>query len=199
MASNFTRQVISSIALKENTYHLKAVPFCATESEWLTIDYIPKAGETIVYDKDSNHNYFRFKTGDGITQASQLSFSTVSPSELEAYVKSEIGSAGHLKREIVEELPIIADADVDTIYMVKASDGTYDEWMLVENAWEIIGSTKVDLSNYITKEELEDKGYITDVAAGAGLKVTKDNNIPTVQIDEEITFIFYCGTSTEVI
>lgn len=31
--------------------------------------------------------------------------------------KAEIGSAGHLKREIVTELPAIEDADADTIYM----------------------------------------------------------------------------------
>lgn len=37
--------------------------------------------------------------------------------------KAEIGSAGHLKREIVTELPAIEDADADTIYMIQEFAG----------------------------------------------------------------------------
>lgn len=36
-------------------------------------------------------------------------------------IKAEVGSAGHLKREIVEELPNVEEADPDTIYMIKAN------------------------------------------------------------------------------
>lgn len=67
MATNFVNKNISSIDIGNVKYNLKSVPFHATEAEWLSISYIPKQGETIVYDVDSAHGYLRFKTGDGIT------------------------------------------------------------------------------------------------------------------------------------
>lgn len=36
--------------------------------------FIPKQGELIVYDIDSNYNYERFKIGDGISVVSDLPF-----------------------------------------------------------------------------------------------------------------------------
>lgn len=46
-----------------------------TEENWLkAANFIPKAGELIVYDIDSNHNYERIKMGDGITNVNNLPF-----------------------------------------------------------------------------------------------------------------------------
>lgn len=80
-------------------------------------------------------------------------------SEVEVYVNGQIGSAGHLKREIVEALPLETSADVDTIYMLKKSGGLldhdhYEEYMVINGAWELIGDTYVDLTNYATKDEV---------------------------------------------
>lgn len=86
-------------------------------------------------------------------------------SELETLV----GSAGLLKREIVEALPEKTEADVNTIYMVKATEGglltqdVYEEYMLINGEWEVIGNTRVDLSNYATKEDLKAKADATAV------------------------------------
>lgn len=64
-----------------------------------------------------------------------------------------------LKREIVEALPATGEANI--IYMVsrtEAEEGNvYDEYMYINNAWEKIGSTDVDLSGYYTKEEIDQK------------------------------------------
>ena len=81
-------------------------------------------------------------------------------SEVETYVNGQIGSAGHLKREIVEALPLESTADVDTIYMIKKSGGLvdqdhYEEYMVINGAWELIGDTYVDLSNYATTEYVD--------------------------------------------
>ena len=66
------------------------------------------------------------------------------------------GSLDGLKREVVQTLPT-QDIDPNTIYMVpKQTAGTqnvYDEYMYINNAWEIIGSSEVDLSNYQTKTD----------------------------------------------
>lgn len=46
-----------------------------TESNWSkAINFIPKQGEIIIYDIDSNHSYERFKIGDGITKVNNLPF-----------------------------------------------------------------------------------------------------------------------------
>ena len=46
-----------------------------TEANWLlATNFTPKQGEIIVYDKDSTHDYERFKIGDGSTVVSTLPF-----------------------------------------------------------------------------------------------------------------------------
>lgn len=166
MATNFIDKNISSIQLENVKYNLKSIPFHATEAEWSTINYVPKEGETIIYDTDNEHSYFRFKTGDGTTQASLLPFSLTTFTEVEIYINRMVGSAGHLKRVVLgtdEDLPNIEDAEIDTIYM-KAStsnntqlNNSYVEFMVINGIWEIIGNTVVDLSNYLTKNEADEK------------------------------------------
>lgn len=68
-------------------------------------------------------------------------------------IAAAIGSAGHLKREIVETLPETTDADPDTIYMVLNTAGTYNEYILINGAYELIGDTQVDLTPYMKKVE----------------------------------------------
>ena len=47
----------------------------AVESDWLkAVNFIPKQGELIVYDKDSTYDYERFKIGDGTTPVNDLDF-----------------------------------------------------------------------------------------------------------------------------
>ncbi len=60
--------------------------------------------------------------------------------------------------EVVEELPI-EDISTTTIYLLAKEDGSgndyYDEYIYIDNEWELIGSTQVDLSNYYTKTEAD--------------------------------------------
>lgn len=39
-------------------------------------NFIPEKGEIIIYDKDQNYNYERFKIGDGNTNVNSLPFFT---------------------------------------------------------------------------------------------------------------------------
>ena len=208
---------ISAINIGNINYNLKSVPFHATEAEWLSISYIPKEGEIIIYDKDDNYSYIRFKTGDGVTQANQLPFSLTTLSEVEIFVNNQIASAGHLKRVVLEagqDLPSLEEAQADTIYMKltynsRLAPDIYDEYMLINGAWEIIGTTKVDLTGYATIEYVDNKGFltqeqyqgtVTEINVGTGLKIIGEKTInPTIEIDEEVVFIFDCGTSTELV
>lgn len=93
--------------------------------------------------------------------------------ELDVYTKSEadtaistaVANADHLKRSIVDTLPEVADADENTIYMVPQNGATtgggttgvssYNEYMIVNGAFELIGSSNVVLDDYYTKSETD--------------------------------------------
>lgn len=66
-------------------------------------------------------------------------------------------TGGGVKIEVVQTLPV-TDIDTHTIYLVPkqtaGTDDVYDEYIYVNNAWECIGSTRVDLTNYYTKTEV---------------------------------------------
>jgi hypothetical protein len=72
---------------------------------------------------------------------------------VDSKIAAAVASAGTLKREIVETLPPIAEADVNTIYMVKAStlfpNNHYEEYMVINGAYERIGGTEINLEDYI--------------------------------------------------
>ena len=58
-----------------------------TEANWLkATNFIPKQGELIVYDIDDDHNYERFKIGDGVTNVNNLIFvvETITPEQIAA-------------------------------------------------------------------------------------------------------------------
>lgn len=61
--------------------------------------------------------------------------------------------------EVVDELPDVSEGKFNVIYLVPTEDDptSKDEFILIEEGgerkWEQIGTTKVDLSNYFTKEE----------------------------------------------
>lgn len=83
-------------------------------------------------------------------------------SEVDSAVASAVANADHLKREIVSQLPEVEEADEHTIYMVGDGDGSldsvYEEYMLINNGFEKIGSSEVDLTNYV---------LTTDIATGS--------------------------------
>lgn len=64
-----------------------------------------------------------------------------------------------IKFEIVEELPS-EDIDTHTIYLVPREEeendnNGYDEYLYINDKWELIGSTYIDLSNYYTKSDVD--------------------------------------------
>lgn len=80
---------------------------------------------------------------------------------------------GALKRRVVSVLPSPASGiDENTIYMVANSgsgDDVYDEYLYVNNKWEKIGSSAVDLTDYATKNYVDNAVggiEISDVIAG---------------------------------
>lgn len=92
-------------------------------------------------------------------------------SVIDSKITTAVATANHLKREIVEALPEVEEADQNTIYMVSkvAGEGNqqYDEYMLINDTFEKIGDSTVDLTNYATKGEVDTaKNEAITTAAG---------------------------------
>ena len=86
-------------------------------------------------------------------------------SEIETYVAQQIVNAEHLKRVIVEQLPEVSTAQANTIYMIKKTSGgiaswgknIYEEYMVIEGEWELLGNSQVDLTDYAKTEYVDNK------------------------------------------
>ena len=78
----------------------------------------------------------------------------------ETYTQSEvnalISAITTIRIEAVDELPVTGQSNI--IYLVPSTDpqtqNIKDEYIWVNNAWEKIGSTEIDLSNYVTTTQL---------------------------------------------
>lgn len=68
---------------------------------------------------------------------------------------------------VVNSLPT-QDIDDHTIYFVPQSQGstTHDEYMYINNTWELIGTTTIDLSDYVTYDDISiTQGLTTGIPA----------------------------------
>ena len=104
--------------------------------------------------------------GYGITDA-------YTTTQTDSAIAAAVAAADHLKREIVEALPDVGDADENTIYMVPqggsiedpgTSTSHYNEYMLINGAFELVGSSQVDLSGYATETFVTNAINALDVA-----------------------------------
>lgn len=87
------------------------------------------------------------------------------------YLQWAIQHAGHLKRAVVQTLPT-QDIDENTLYMVLAASGDhYEEYMYINNAWDMVGTTGDGGSG---------GGFILEVATNARL-----GGVKSAPIDNE--------------
>ena len=115
----------AAIANMENTYAKK--------------DEIPDVSEFITTSVDNLVNYYR-----------------KSETYNQEQINSLIGSITTINFKIVDSLPETGQNNL--IYLVPSSKqeekNVKDEYIWVDGSWELIGSTKIDLSNYYTKDEV---------------------------------------------
>jgi len=101
---------------------------------------------------DGKANVATTIAGYGITDA-------YTKTEVDSAITTAVANAEHLKRSIVAALPEVADADAHTIYMVEITGGDgnqkYEEFMLINGAFEKIGDSAVDLTDYATKDYVD--------------------------------------------
>ena len=88
--------------------------------------------------------------------------------------------------QVVTELPASGESNV--IYLVSKSqtseDNIYDEYIWVNNDWELIGTTQIDLTNYVTNDSLSStlSNYVTTTS----LNSTLENYSTTLEIDQKL-------------
>lgn len=78
-------------------------------------------------------------------------------------VNALISNINSFNVEVVQILPT-KNIDTHTIYLVpkeSETDDNYNEYIYINNSWEHIGSTNVDLTNYYNKTEIDTK--LTDI------------------------------------
>lgn len=79
--------------------------------------------------------------------------------EVDLLISTSIANVNHLQRKKVESLDEIDITAENFIYMITKSDGAgndhFDEYMVIEGELEKIGSTAVDLTDYVKIPEME--------------------------------------------
>ena len=88
--------------------------------------------------------------------ASEVGAPTVQ--EMNTAINNAIGNVNSFDVAVVQVLPS-ENISTHTIYLVPKTGETndvYDEYIYINNAWEMVGNTQIDLSNYATKSEIPD-------------------------------------------
>ena len=109
------------------------------------------------------------------------------------YVDDAVSAAASGSFKVVDELPDTGDPGV--IYLVAHEHGVgdaYDEYIYTNGAWEKIGNTDIDLSDYVTNDEIADmatktwvgqQGFATTTAVSGinGRLTTAEGEIDALQ------------------
>ena len=96
------------------------------------------------------------KTGDVVLKISDLENDKNFKTEVE--IQELINNSTKLKKEVVTSLPSTGKEDI--IYLLKNKNDNnnfYTEYLWIGGKWEIIGDTKVDLTDYAKKTEIRTK------------------------------------------
>lgn len=134
----------------------KAEAIAAAKTE--TTNQVSAAKAALQAEIDKKANKATTLAGYGIGDA-------YTKNEVDSHITAAVANAHHLKREIVAQLPEVSAANEDTIYMVPDSGhadaagsnkSVYTEYMLINGAFERIGTSDTDLSNYFTKTQVTD-------------------------------------------
>lgn len=155
--------------IENNTYILKnnVTKYRKVKSYvWLTETSTNKDFRSELFELEFNYNE---DPSDYIPTEEEKSQIEALIDQLDELIE-EVESLPSMHREIVEELPT-TDIDPSVIYMILREDSEpnniYDEWLYINDAWEKIGSTDTDLSDYYTKTQADNK--FVEKVAGKGL------------------------------
>lgn len=139
----------------------------ATKPSYTATEVGALPSDTVIPTKTSqltNDSVFQTKTA----VASSIS-TAVAGLASETYVNTQVAGAAHLKRQKVSTLPPVSSANENTIYIVPktgAGNDVFDEYMLIDGKFEIIGNSKVDLTGYVQETDECTTEEINSIFAG---------------------------------
>ena len=170
---------------------------------WINLPYLNKLD--ITYFAQKNNGEITFSEGFKNTIAAleaaagqaienlQITTAPVDPYDVpnKQYVDDAIAQAGHLKRAVVQTLPNASDADENTLYMVPSQSGNYyEEYMVINGAWDMVGETGDGGSG----------GFTLEVATTARLGGVKASTAPnTIDVDVETGIMTLNQVSTSLL
>ncbi len=143
-------------ALETDTYLMKIGDGVRT---WINLPYLNKLNAT--YFKQNNDGTLTFSdsflnkiaaleaaAGEAITSLEIIN-DPVQPTDAVnlRYLQQAISEAGHLKRQVVETLPNVEDADENILYMMWQTDH-YEEYMVINGIWDMVGTTGDSTAEY---------------------------------------------------
>lgn len=115
----------------------------------------------------------------------------------ESEIQSMIEKASSLKKEVVTSLPTTGKDDV--IYLVKDPKGkdnnNYLEYLWLNGKYELIGSTQVDLSGYVTNAELNNSVSIMNESLTSKIKIIEQSTHNILDKDKDKAIVGDNGTN----
>ena len=156
--SSGSGNVVSSVSVSGDTvtYTKGVTALTAHQNAFSNV----KVGSTTVA-ADSAGDTLELVAGSNITLTPDATNDKVTIAATNIYNKSEVDSlisaVSTMDIQVVQTLPT-QDISTTTIYLVPKTasiNDAYDEYIYVNNSWEHIGSTEVDLSNYYTKTQTD--------------------------------------------
>ncbi|MBL7575360.1 hypothetical protein SAMN00017477_0866 [Peptoniphilus asaccharolyticus DSM 20463] len=155
IARNFTEYDLD--ALQENILELNNNKIDKVQGQGLISDAEKNKLINIEDGAEKNKvNSVNKKVGDVVLKLSDLENDKNFKTESE--IQSMINNSTKLKKEVVASLPSTGKDDV--IYLLKNKNDTnnfYTEYMWINGKWELIGDTKVDLTDYAKKSDIKTK------------------------------------------
>lgn len=123
------------------------------ESNWrLATNFIPKQGEVIIYDIDSNYDYERVKIGDGKTLVSSLPFvDDALRTELFAQINTVNTSIDTVDGKVDAVSALVGDTEVSAQISSAIDEATADDFGIYVQAQEptdaVAGDIWIDTAN----------------------------------------------------
>lgn len=126
-------------------------------------------------------------------------------SDINNLIASAIGNINSFEVAIVTTLPT-ENIDTHTIYFMANDNNAYDEYMYINNNWELIGSNNIDLSGYLQTTDIADWAKAatkptytaSEVGALPDTTVITDEKLKTTEIDNSGNAEYLLsGTATE--
>lgn len=98
--------------------------------------------------------------------------------------------------EIASEQPTLDNTTPNKIYLYEIDNENhiYQQYLRTETLLVKLGTTSIDLSNYYSKDEIDDKGFLTEhqdisgkqdkLKLGTNITISDDNTISATEIDD---------------